>query len=173
MSQSGKCSQPLLNTTISSCNLTNGYCGTITRNKNAFQCTGNVFINFLSLVTFKNDVMLIGDYQNSFISALSLRSSSIELSSSAQLQFINNSAYNGAGIHLVGSSSIILNTGSTLLFKHNTASGQGGAIYADTCTLSQSVEFCVFKHINSSLHPDDCMGSEHHLHGQSGSEFSM
>ena len=54
----------------------------------------------------------------------------------------------------MGSSSIILNTGSTLLFKHNTASGQGGAIYADTCTLSQT-GLCVFKHINSSLHPDD------------------
>ena len=98
--------------------------------------------------------MLIGDQQNSFMPALSLNSSSIELSSSAQLQFINNSAYNGAGIHLVGSSSIILNTGSTLLFNHNTASGQGGAIYADTCTLSQN-EFCVFKHSNPSLHPND------------------
>ena len=98
--------------------------------------------------------MLIGDQQNSVMPAMSLHSSSIELSSSVQLQFINNSAYNGAGIHLVGSSSIILNTGSTLLFNHNTASGQGGAIYADTCTLSQN-ESCVFEHSNPSLHPDD------------------
>ena len=56
----------------------------------------------------------------------------------------------------MGSSSIILNTGSTLLFKDNIASGQGGAIYADTCTLGQTgLEDCVFKHSNPSLHPDD------------------
>ena len=153
LSQSGKCNQPLLNTTVSSCNFTNGHCST---NQLALRCSENVLIESMPLVMFLGFVMFMGDKENSysFISALSLRSSSIELSSSAQLQFINNSAYNGAGIHLVGSSSIILNTGSTLLFKHNTASGQGGAIYADTCTLSQS-GFCVFKHINSSLHPDD------------------
>ena len=68
---------------------------------------------------------------------------------------MNNGAYNGAGIHLVDSSSIILNTGSILLFKHNTASGQGGSIYtyADTCSLIQT-EFCVFKFINPSPYSD-------------------
>ena len=100
--------------------------------------------------------MFTGDKQNSYMSALSLRSSAIELSSSAQLQFINNSAVNGAGIHLVDFSSIILNSGSTVLFKHNTASGQGGAIYADTCILNQTgLEDCIFKHSNPALHPDD------------------
>ena len=153
LSQSGKCNQPLLNTTVSSCNFTNGHCS---ENQIALRCSGNVVIESMPLVIFHGFVMFTGNTENSygFITALSLRSSSIELSSSAQLQFINNSAYNGAGIHLVGSSSIILNTGSTLLFKHNTASGQGGAIYADTCTLSQTGT-CIFKHINSSLHPDD------------------
>ena len=154
LSQSGKCNQPLLNTTVSSTKFINGLCIAVLSNKFALRCFGNVLIEFLQLVTFQCDVIFIGNDRNSFISALTLHSSSIELSSSAQLQFINNSAYNGAGIHLVGSSSIILNTGSTLLFKHNTASGQGGAIYADTCTLSQS-GFCFFKHVNSSLHPDD------------------
>ena len=154
LSQSGKCSQPLLNTTITSTKFINGHCSAVLSNRFFLRCFGNLLIEFLQLVTFQCDVMLIGNDRNSFISALSLRFSSIELSSSAQLQFINNSAYSGAGIHMVGSSSIILNTGSTLLFKHNTASGQGGAIYADTCTLSQS-GFCGFKHINPSLHPDD------------------
>ena len=56
----------------------------------------------------------------------------------------------------MGPSYIILNTGSTFLFKHNTASGQGGAIYADTCTLDQvGLEDCVFKHSNPLLDPDD------------------
>ena len=154
LSQSGKYSQPLLNTTVSSSNFTNGHCGTVLRNRLGFRCSGNVLVESMAQVTFQGAVMFIGDQQNSYISALSLRSSSIELSSSAQLQFINNSAVNGAGIHLVGSSSIILNNGSTLLFEHNTVSGQGGAIYADTCTLSQIDGLdCVIS--NPSLHPDD------------------
>ena len=154
LSQNGKCSQPLLNTTVSRSIFTNGRCGTVLGNRLSLYCYGSVVVESIPLITFQNDVMLIGDQQNSFMPALSLHSSSIELSSSVQLQFINNSAYNGAGIHLVGCSSIILNTGSSLLFKHNTASGQGGAIYADTCSLIQN-EFCVFKHSNPSLHPDD------------------
>ena len=156
LSQNGKCSQPLLNTTVGSSNFTNGHCGTVLRNRFqiGFRCSGNVLVESMQQVTFQSAVIFTGDKQNSYfsiISALSLRSSSIELSSSAQLQFINNSAVNGAGIHLVGSSSIILNNGSTLLFKNNTASGQGGAIYADTCTLGQNV----VKHSNPTLHPDD------------------
>ena len=56
----------------------------------------------------------------------------------------------------MNSSFIILNTGSSLLFKYNSASGHGGAIYADTCTLGQAgLEDCIFKHSNPSLHPDD------------------
>ena len=56
----------------------------------------------------------------------------------------------------MGSSSITLNNGSTLLFKQNTASGQGGAIYADTCALGQTrLEDCIVKHSNPALHPDD------------------
>ena len=154
LSQNGKYSQPLLNTTVSRSIFTNGRCGTALRNRLSLYCYGSVVVENIPQITFQNDVMLIGDQQNSFMPALSLRSSSIQLSSSAQLHFINNSAYNGAGIHLVGSSSIILNTGSSLLFNHNTASGQGGAIYADTCILSQN-ESCVFRHTNPSLHPND------------------
>ena len=159
LSQSGKCSQPLLNTTVSSSNFTNGHCGTVLRNQFVLRCSGNVLIVFMLQVTFQGAVMFTGDRLKSYISnasALSLHSSSIELSSSAQLQFINNSAVNGAGIHLVGSSSITLNNGSTLLFKQNTASGQGGAIYADTCALGQTrLEDCIVKHSNPALHPDD------------------
>ena len=79
----------------------------------------------------------------------------IEISSFLKLQFINNSGQL-SGIHLVGSSFIILNSGSNLLFKYNTASGQGGASYVDTCALDQTeLEDCVFKHSNPALHPDD------------------
>ena len=153
LSQSFKCSQHLLYITVGNSSFTNGHCHSVSNNWNILPCDGNFLVESLSQVVFQGAILFTGDQQ---LSALSLHSSSVELSSSAQLQFINNSAYNGAGIHLVGSSSIILNTGSTLLFKDNIASGQGGAIYADTCTLGQTgLEDCVFKHSNPSLHPDD------------------
>ena len=152
LSQSGKCSQPLVNTTVSSSDFTNAHCGTVLRDGHILRCNGNLLVQSMPHVVFQGTIMFTGDQQHSYISALSLRSSSIELSPSAQLLFINNSAVNGAGIHLVDSSYIVLNTGSTILFKHNTASGQGGAIYVDTCT---KVEDCVFKHSNPALHPDD------------------
>ena len=156
LSQSGKCSKPLLNTTVGSSNFTNGHCGAGLRNEFVLRCSGNVLVESMPQVTFEGAVMFTGNSYFSNISALSLRSSSIELLSSAQLQFTNNSAVNGAGIHLIDASSIILNSGSTILFKHNTASGQGGAIYADTCTLSQTDRLdCVVKHSNPALRPDD------------------
>ena len=157
LSQSGKCSQPLLNTTVGSSNFTNGHCGTVLRIQFVFRCSGNVLMESMPQITFEDAVIFVGNSYFGNLSALSLRFSSIELSSSAQLRFINNSAVNGAGIHLVGSSSIILNSGSTLMFEHNTASGQGGAIYADTCTLGQTdgLDDCVVKHSNPALHPDD------------------
>ena len=156
LSQSGKCSQPLLNTTVSSSNFTNGHCGTVLRNQFVLRCSGNLLMERMPQVTFQGAVMFIGNSYFSNISALSLHSSSIELSSSAQLQFVNNSAVNGAGIYLIDASSIILNNGYTILFKHNTASGQGGAIYAETCTLCQTDGLnCVVKHSNPAFHPDD------------------
>ena len=150
LSQSGKCNQ-LLNITVESSNFTNGHCSTLLRNGYILPCDSSLLVDSMPHVVFHGDIT----FAQNEISALSLRSSSIELTSSARLQFINNSAYNGAGIQ-VNSSFIILNTGSSLLFKYNMASGQGGAIYADTCTLGQAgLGDCIVKHSNPSLHPDD------------------
>ena len=151
LSQSGKCSQ-LLIIAVESSNFTNGHCSTVLRNGyTILPCDGSLLVDSMPHVVFHGDVT----FAQNEISALSLRSSSVELTSSAQLQFISNSAYNGAGIQ-VNSSFIILNNGSSLLFKDNIASGQGGAIYADTCTLGQAgLGDCIVKHSNPSLHPDD------------------
>ena len=150
LSQSGKCNQ-LPNITVKSSNFTNGQCSTVLRNGYILPCDGSLLVDSMPHVVFHGDIT----FARNSISALSLCSSSIELTSSARLQFISNRAYNGAGIQ-VNSSSIILNTGSSLLFKYNTASGQGGAIYADTCTIDQAgLEDCIFKHSNPSLHSDD------------------
>ena len=152
LSQSGKCNQHLLNTTVDNSTITNGQCSTVLRrNGYVLPCDGSLLVDSMPHVVFHGDIT----FAQNEISALSLHYSSIELTSSARLQFINNSAYNGAGIQ-VNSSFIILNTGSSLLFQYNTASGQGGAIYADTCTIDQAgLEDCIFKHSNPSLHPDD------------------
>ena len=57
LSQSGKCSQPLLNTTVSSSNFTSGHCGTVLRNGLSFRCSGNVLVESMSQVTFKSSVI--------------------------------------------------------------------------------------------------------------------
>ena len=156
LSQSGMHTQPLLNTTVSNSNFTIGHCGTVLRNVLGLHCFGNFLVESMSLVIFQGAIRFIGvqNVQNSYISALTLRSSSIKLLSTTRLQFINNSALNGAGIFLVGSSSIIVNNGSAILFKHNTVLEQGAAIYADTCTLGQT-RFCFVQHSNPVLRPDD------------------
>ena len=51
---------------------------------------------------------------------------------------------------------IIVSKGSTLLFKHNTASRLGGAIYVESCTVGLAgFDNCFIRHTNSALHPDD------------------
>ena len=159
LSQSGKCSQPLLDTIICCSKFINGNCGTILKHGFILRCFGNVFLDSLPQLTFKGAVLFAGGQQLGYtnnLSALTLRSSSVALSSSTQLQFINNSAVHGAGIHLVDCSFIIVSKGSTLLFKHNTASRLGGAIYVESCTVGLAgFDNCFIRHTNSALHPDD------------------
>ena len=159
LSQGGKCSQPLLNTTVCCSRFINGNCGTILKHGFILRCIGNVLLESLPQLTFKGSVLFAHNpelgYTNN-VSALALRSSFIALSSSSELQFINNSAVYGAGMHLVGCSSISVDKGSTLLFKHNTASRLGSAIYVESCTVGLAgSENCFFSHTNSSLHPND------------------
>ena len=90
------------------------------------------------------------------ISAISLHLSSIELLPSAQLQFINNGAFNGAGLHIVDCSSVIINNGTVMFFKNNRATYRGGAIYAESCALGQTGgKDCIIKHSNIFLHPNN------------------
>ena len=55
LSQSGKCSQPLLNTTVGSSTFTNGHCGTVLRNQ-FLRCSGNVLVESMPQVTFQDAV---------------------------------------------------------------------------------------------------------------------
>ena len=150
LTQSSKSQQSaILDTTISDSNFTNGHCvDTLTR---GLPCSGSVLLRFFPL-TLKGVSMFTGNS----ISALSLRSSSIELLSSTQLQFISNSAVDGAALHIVDCSSLLVNSGTNLVFRNNTASHHGGAIYSETCNFEQAGgKDCFIRHSDSMLHPDE------------------
>ena len=136
--------QALLNTIVSFSNFTDGFCTDI---YDVFPCLGSVFLSLFPL-SVKNALLFSGNTQ----SALSLTVSSIELLPSTQLQFINNSGFNGAALHIVDCSSVIVNDNTSLSFQNNTARYRGGAIYSEACT--QATENCFIRHSNSALDPD-------------------
>ena len=139
--------QALLNTTLSFSNFTDGHCAH--GMNDVLPCLGSVFLSCFPLVTLKNALLFSENTQ----SALSLTASSIELLPSTQLQFINNSAINGAALHIVDCSSVIVNDNTSLSFQNNIASNYGGAIYSEACT--QATEYCfIIRHSNSTLDPN-------------------
>ena len=151
LTQSDKSQQPILDTTISDSNFTNGHCGNTIMSL-IIPCSGSVLLRFFSLT-----LMGVSMFTGNSVSALSLRSSSsIELLSSTHLQFFSNSAVDGAALHIVDCSSLVVNSGTTLLFKNNTASHHGGAIYSESCTFQQTGgRDCFIRHSNTTLHPDE------------------
>ena len=151
LTQNEKSQLPILDTTISDSNFTNGHCGNTIMSL-IIPCSGSVLLRFFSLT-----LMGVSVFSQNSVSALSLRSSSsIELLSSSHLQFISNSAVDGAALHIVDCSSLVVNSGTTLLFKNNTASYHGGAIYSESCTFQQTGgRDCFIRHSNTTLHPDE------------------
>ena len=137
--------QALLNTTLSFTNLTRGHCEHV---NDLMPCLGSVFLRHFPLITMRNAILFS---ENSY-SAMSLISSSIQLLPSAQLRFLSNTGFNGAALHIVDCSSVIVNDNTSLYFENNTASNYGGAIYSEACT--QTIEHCFIRHSNSTLDPD-------------------
>ena len=136
--------QTLVNTTLSFSNFIDGHCTYV---EDELTSLGSVFLRRFPL-TFKGSLLFSGNTQ----SALSLTASSIELLPSTQLQFINNSAINGAALHIVDCSSVIVNDNTSLSFQNNTASNHGGAIYSEACI--QATEYCFIRHSNA-LEPNE------------------
>ena len=107
-----------------------------------------------STLTLKGVVV----FADNSVSALILRSSSIQLSPSTEVQFTNNSAINGGALHLVDCSFIVVNNDSAFSFEKNLAIYRGGAIYAESCTCNSGQSAgkdCIIRHSNSTLHPND------------------
>ena len=136
--------QALLNITISFSNFTNGNCSVHVLH--TLPCLGSVLLNHFPL-TLNGNSFFSGNAQ----SALGLTSSSIELIPSAQLQFTNNSGFNGAALHIADCSSVIVNDNTSLYFENNQATHHGGAIYSEACTQTKA---CFVRHSNSTLDPD-------------------
>ena len=134
--------QTLLNTTISFTNFTSGHCEHV--NGLIIPCFGSVILRHFPIIKVINVILFTENYH----SALSLTASSIELLPSAELKFTNNSGYNGAALHIVDCSSVIINDNTSLYFENNQASNHGGAIYSEAC----NQEF--IKHSNSTLNPN-------------------
>ena len=139
-----KSCQTLLNTTLSFSNFTDGHYACV---DNALPCLGSVLLSHFSL-TLNGALLFSGNTQ----SALSLTASSIELLPSTQLQFTGNRGFNGAALHVVDCSSVIVNDGTSLYFENNIATHHGGAIYSGACT--QTRGDCFIRHSNSTLDPD-------------------
>ena len=63
---------------------------------------------------------------------------------------------NGPALHIMDCSSIVVSDSSTFLFNNNTASGLGGAIFAESCSPGQAdSSSCFIQHSDPALHPDD------------------
>ena len=86
--------------------------------------------------------------ENSY-SAMSLISSSVQLLPSAQLRFLSNTGFNGAALHIVDCSSVIVNDNTSLYFENNQATHDGGAIYSETCM------HCFIRHKDSNRNPKE------------------
>ena len=129
----------VLNTTLSFTNFTRGRC-----EHDLIPCLGSVFSRHFPLIL--RNVFLFSE------NSMSLISSSIQLLPSAQLLFLSNTGVNGAALHIVDCSSVIVNDNTSLYFENNIASNYGGAIYSEACT--QTVAYCFIRHSNSTLDPN-------------------
>ena len=137
--------QALLNTKLSFINFTRGHCAITS--KSALPCLGSVLLKFIP-IAFKGAL----SFSESNISALGLIASSIELLPSTKVNFSDNFGFNGAALHVVDCSSVIVNDNTSIYFENNNASNYGGAIYTETCTQTRS---CFIRHSNSTLDPDE------------------
>ena len=85
-----------------------------------------------------------------------MSSSRVQLLPGTQLHFINNTAREGAALHLVDCSAVIVSNNSAIYFKSNSAVLRGGAIYADNCGIAQNGgRQCFVRHVNEDLNPNN------------------
>ena len=105
-----------------------------------------------SNVMFRKNVT----FTNNHGSALSVSGGSVNFDG-CHVQFINGTANKGAGIVLLGASTIELGPGTDMLFENNVVKTQGGAIHA-TYISRENLETganCFVRYVDPAIHPDD------------------
>ena len=103
---------------------------------------GAVYLFSSNMILRKNNI-----FRNNFWSALVFEFSTVEIYDNAK--FINNTGVNGGAFALYGDSWVILREKSRVLFKDNTATRLGGALYVKTPGPSMApmntTEFMVYR----------------------------
>ena len=142
---------PSMDTMITKTTFSNGQCSAGIITQFALQCSGNVYLQRYSILL--NDTIILRD---NGLSGLTMSSSHVELLPGTQLHFINNTALEGAGLHLVDCSAVIVSNNSAIYFDSNNAAMKGGAIHAENCGINQNGgSQCFVRHGNKDLHPDN------------------
>ena len=141
---------PSMDTKITKATFSSGQCSASIITQFALPCSGNVYLQRYSLLL--NDTIILRD---NGLSGLTMSSSHVELLPGTQLHFINNTALEGAGLHLVDCSAVIVSDNSAIYFDSNNAAIKGGAILAENCGITQNGGGqCFVRHVNKDLHPD-------------------
>ena len=140
-----------MDTVITKTTFSNGQCSASIITQFSLPCSGNIYLEGYLLIF--NDTVVLRD---NGLSGLTMYSSHVQLSPGTQLHFINNTALEGAALHLVDCSAVIVSNNSAIYFNSNNAVLRGGAIHADNCGITQNGgRQCFVRHINEDLHPDD------------------
>ena len=139
-----------MDTMITKTTFSNGQCSASIITQFALPCSGNVYLQRYSLLL--NDTIILRD---NGLSGLTMSSSHVELLPGTQLHFINNTALEGAGLHLVDCSAVIVSSNSAIYFDSNNAAMKGGAIHAENCGITNGGSQCFVRHVNKDLHPDN------------------
>ena len=140
-----------MDTMITKTTFSNGQCSASIITQFALPCSGNVYLQRYSLLL--NDTIILRD---NGLSGLTMSSSHVELLPGTQLHFINNTALEGAGLHLVDCSAVTVSNNSAIYFDSNNAAMKGGAIHAENCGINQNGgSQCFVRHGNKDLHPDN------------------
>ena len=142
---------PSMDTKITKTTFSNGQCSASILTQFALPCSGNVYLQRYSLLL--NDTIIL---RNNSLSGLTMSSSHVELLPGTQLHFINNTALEGAGLHLVDCSAVFVSNNSAIYFDSNNAAIKGGAIHAVNCDITQNGgSQCFVRHVDDDLHPDN------------------
>ena len=110
----------------------------VTFDKNTFIDSASVNTVVTVMLFFVNHIRVSDcHFKNNVGTALFLENSKINVT--GMLTFTNNTAHNGAALYLHGPSIVVTNMNSTIFFRNNHATDNGGAIYIEFSSLNEVI----------------------------------